>query len=127
MINVLLINSSHAGYFEHLQPAGPEEDRSSHDLWYLHPLDTTALLAWRSGAVVDGDCGPWLTFLLDGPGCAALVFYSFLFMRWSLAITPANYPLLVCHASNEVVQLVQLGRWANAYTHLHCPRVSVLH
>jgi hypothetical protein len=60
--------------------------------------------------------------LLDGS--AALVFYSFLFMRWSLAITPANYPLLVCHASNEVVQLVQLGRWANAYTHPpSCPAV----
>jgi hypothetical protein len=28
---------------------------------------------------------------------------------------PANYPLLVCHASNEVIQLYQLYRVTNAY------------
>jgi hypothetical protein len=32
-------------------------------------------------------------------------------MRWSLAIYPVNYPLFVCHASNEVAQIIQLGRW----------------
>ncbi len=46
--------------------------------------------------------------------CVALAVYSLLFMRWALAVTPANYPLLVCHVSNEVVQLVQLGRYAAA-------------
>lgn len=44
----------------------------------------------------------------------ALAVYSVFFMRWALAITPANYPLLVCHVSNEVVQLAQLGRYVNA-------------
>jgi hypothetical protein len=35
-------------------------------------------------------------------------------MRWALAVTPANYPLLICHVSNEIVQVIQLGRWATA-------------
>jgi len=45
---------------------------------------------------------------------AALAVYSLLFARWSLAVSPANYPLLLCHISNEVIQLVQLGRYASA-------------
>lgn len=42
---------------------------------------------------------------------AALCVYSLFFMRWALAITPANYPLLFCHFCNEVAQLSQLARW----------------
>lgn len=45
---------------------------------------------------------------------SSLCIYSLLFARWALAITPANYPLLICHLSNEAVQLIQLGRWTNA-------------
>lgn len=41
-----------------------------------------------------------------------LCLYSMLFMRWSVAIVPANYPLFLCHATNSTVQAVTLGRWA---------------
>jgi hypothetical protein len=37
--------------------------------------------------------------------------YSLLFMRFAWEISPRNYILLACHASNEVVQLNQLRRW----------------
>ena len=46
--------------------------------------------------------------------CSALAVYSVLFMRWALAVTPANYPLFMCHVANEAVQLAQLGRYLNA-------------
>ncbi len=39
--------------------------------------------------------------------------YSALFMRFAWMIQPRNYILLACHASNEVVQLNQLRRWAS--------------
>ena len=45
---------------------------------------------------------------------SALAVYSVLFMRWALAVTPANYPLFMCHVANEAVQLAQLGRYLNA-------------
>jgi len=41
-----------------------------------------------------------------------LAFYSFAFMRWSVAIIPANYLLTACHITNASAQLIQLGRWA---------------
>lgn len=41
----------------------------------------------------------------------AMCVYSLLFMRFAWEITPRNYILLACHASNEVVQLNQLRRW----------------
>ncbi|KAG5508653.1 hypothetical protein JIQ42_08440 [Leishmania sp. Namibia] len=37
--------------------------------------------------------------------------YSMFFMRWSVSILPANYPLFACHATNSTVQAVTLGRW----------------
>ena len=51
---------------------------------------------------------------IDPVMTSSLVVYSILFMRWAIAVTPANYPLLVCHICNEIAQLAQLGRWANA-------------
>ncbi|XP_063900051.1 probable mitochondrial pyruvate carrier 1 isoform X2 [Zophobas morio] len=42
---------------------------------------------------------------------SALIVYSGLFMRWSLAISPPNYVLFACHVTNEILQVVQLGRW----------------
>ncbi|KXZ50264.1 hypothetical protein GPECTOR_17g902 [Gonium pectorale] len=39
--------------------------------------------------------------------------YSLLFMRFAWEVKPRNYLLLACHASNETVQLYQLGRWYN--------------
>jgi len=43
---------------------------------------------------------------------STLAFYSLAFMRWSIAISPPNYLLLLCHATNEAAQLTQLGRWS---------------
>lgn len=34
-------------------------------------------------------------------------------MRFAWAIQPRNYLLFACHASNEVVQLNQMRRWAS--------------
>jgi len=51
---------------------------------------------------------------IDPVMTSALAVYSVFFMRWALAVSPANYPLLLCHISNEVVQLVQLARYATA-------------
>lgn len=41
----------------------------------------------------------------------ALVIYSATFMRYSLAVTPANYLLFACHFVNEGSQLTQGYRW----------------
>ncbi|KAL4422362.1 hypothetical protein ABPG75_008559 [Micractinium tetrahymenae] len=43
----------------------------------------------------------------------AMCVYSALFMRFAWAIQPRNYLLFACHASNEVVQLNQMRRWAS--------------
>ncbi|XP_022740473.1 mitochondrial pyruvate carrier 1-like isoform X2 [Durio zibethinus] len=40
--------------------------------------------------------------------------YSALFMRFAWMVQPRNLHLLVCHASNETVQLYQLSRWIKA-------------
>jgi Mitochondrial pyruvate carriers len=37
--------------------------------------------------------------------------YSLLFMRFAYMIQPRNYLLMVCHISNEAVQLNQMRRW----------------
>jgi hypothetical protein len=41
----------------------------------------------------------------------ALVVYSATFMRYSLAVTPKNYLLFLCHFVNEGAQLTQGYRW----------------
>ena len=51
---------------------------------------------------------------IDPKSTLTLALYSLFFCRWSLAITPANYPLLLCHIFNESVQIAQLVRWYNA-------------
>jgi len=48
---------------------------------------------------------------IDPKLTTVLCIYSVLFMRWSLAIEPPNFPLLVMHITNEVAQLTQLGRY----------------
>lgn len=37
--------------------------------------------------------------------------YSLFFMRFAYMIQPRNYLLMVCHISNEAVQLNQMRRW----------------
>lgn len=41
---------------------------------------------------------------------AVLIAYSGLFLRWSVAIKPANYPLFLCHTANIVAQSTQFYR-----------------
>ena len=43
----------------------------------------------------------------------ALVIYSATFMRYSLAVTPKNYLLFLCHFVNEASQLTQGYRYMN--------------
>ncbi|KAJ4301030.1 hypothetical protein N0V90_003120 [Kalmusia sp. IMI 367209] len=51
--------------------------------------------------------------IISGPMTAALSMYSGTFMRYSLAVTPANYLLFGCHAINFTSQLVQGYRYVN--------------
>ena len=44
---------------------------------------------------------------------AALVVYSAVFMRYSLAVTPQNYLLFGCHVVNEIAQIGQGARFIN--------------
>ena len=41
----------------------------------------------------------------------ALCIYSMLFMRFAWRVQPRNMLLFACHFSNEVCQLIQLGRF----------------
>jgi hypothetical protein len=41
----------------------------------------------------------------------ALCIYSATFMRYSMAVSPANYLLFACHFVNEGAQLTQGYRW----------------
>ena len=41
-----------------------------------------------------------------------LLVYSSIFLRWSIAISPANWPLFACHVTNALTQAVTLGKWA---------------
>lgn len=52
---------------------------------------------------------------------AALTVYSAVFMRYALAVTPANYLLFGCHFVNEAAQLTQGYRYINwwQYVSLH--------
>lgn len=50
---------------------------------------------------------------ISGPMTAALVVYSAVFMKYSVAVTPKNYLLFGCHAINEVAQLGQAVRFIN--------------
>lgn len=45
----------------------------------------------------------------------ALTLYSGTFMRYALAVSPANYLLFGCHAINFSSQLVQGYRYLNYY------------
>ncbi|PVI02615.1 UPF0041 domain protein [Periconia macrospinosa] len=49
--------------------------------------------------------------IISGPMTGALSVYSAVFMRYSLAVTPANYLLFGCHAINCTSQIVQGYRY----------------
>ncbi|KAH4167416.1 pyruvate carrier [Parastagonospora nodorum] len=50
---------------------------------------------------------------ISGRMTGALTLYSGTFMRYALAVTPANYLLFGCHAINFSSQLVQGYRYLN--------------
>ncbi|KAM0434634.1 hypothetical protein ACHAPT_003733 [Fusarium lateritium] len=51
--------------------------------------------------------------LISGQMTGALIIYAGTFMRYSLAVTPANYLLFACHFVNAGAQLTQGYRWLN--------------
>ncbi|TAQ88388.1 hypothetical protein B7494_g3257 [Chlorociboria aeruginascens] len=59
-------------------------------------------------AVMDTQKSPEL---ISGSMTGALTIYSATFMRYSLAISPKNYLLFLCHFVNEGSQLTQGYRW----------------
>ncbi|XP_058956561.1 mitochondrial pyruvate carrier 1 [Pocillopora verrucosa] len=48
---------------------------------------------------------------ISGKMTTALCIYSMLFMRFAWKVHPRNMLLFACHFSNEVCQLIQLGRF----------------
>ncbi|KAF8399908.1 hypothetical protein HHK36_015778 [Tetracentron sinense] len=66
---------------------------------------------WLQQGLVDTQKPPEM---ISSNMTAAMCVYSGLFMRFAWMVQPRNYLLLVCHASNETVQLYQLSRWAKA-------------
>lgn len=55
-------------------------------------------------------------YSISGQMTGALVIYSATFMRYSLAVSPANYLLFGCHFINEAAQLTQGYRYLK-YNH----------
>lgn len=53
---------------------------------------------------------------IDPVMSSVLCTYSLLFVRWSVAISPANYPLFLCHATNSTVQAATTLRWVYGKT-----------
>ncbi|EFW99904.1 upf0041 domain containing protein [Grosmannia clavigera kw1407] len=51
--------------------------------------------------------------LISGKMTFALVIYSATFMRYAMAVQPANYLLFACHFVNEGAQLTQFYRYLN--------------
>lgn len=60
---------------------------------------------------------------ISGPMTSALIIYSLVFMKYSVAVTPKNYLLFGCHAINEVAQLGQAARFIN-YNYFSSPKES---
>ena len=44
---------------------------------------------------------------------AALWTYSIFFTRWAIAISPPNWPLMLCHVTNQAAQSGTLVRYAH--------------
>lgn len=56
-------------------------------------------------------------FSISGKMTTALVVYSAVFMRYSMAVTPKNYLLFGCHFVNECAQLAQGYRYINYWNY----------
>jgi len=55
--------------------------------------------------------------IISGKMTTALVVYSAVFMRYSMAVTPKNYLLFGCHFVNECAQLAQGYRYLNYWNY----------
>ncbi|KAH0606945.1 uncharacterized protein H6S33_002933 [Morchella sextelata] len=55
--------------------------------------------------------------VISGKMTAALLVYSAVFMRYSMAVTPKNYLLFGCHFVNEAAQLAQSYRYINYWNY----------
>ncbi|KAI9036964.1 pyruvate transporter MPC1 [Aspergillus affinis] len=51
--------------------------------------------------------------IISGQMTGALIIYAGTFMRYALAVTPANYLLFACHTTNLGAQLTQGYRYMN--------------
>ena len=57
---------------------------------------------------------------------SALIIYSAIFMRYSVAVSPKNYLLFGCHFVNECAQLTQGYRFLHYWKYvLHVPTTAV--
>ncbi|RPA93885.1 UPF0041-domain-containing protein [Choiromyces venosus 120613-1] len=55
--------------------------------------------------------------IISGKMTTALVVYSAVFMRYSMAVTPKNYLLFGCHFVNECAQLAQGYRYIHYWNY----------
>ncbi|KAK2360045.1 mitochondrial pyruvate carrier [Trifolium repens] len=51
---------------------------------------------------------------ISGNMTTVMCLYSGIFMRFAWVVKPRNIHLMVCHMTNETVQLYQLSRWIRA-------------
>ncbi|KAL0632279.1 hypothetical protein Q9L58_008842 [Maublancomyces gigas] len=54
---------------------------------------------------------------ISGKMTTALLVYSAVFMRYSMAVTPKNYLLFGCHFVNEIAQIAQSYRYINYWNY----------
>ena len=51
---------------------------------------------------------------INAPMTCVLTLYSAVFFRWAIAISPPNYPLMLCHVANSSAQLATLAKYTIA-------------
>jgi len=107
--NQLVINRNKLGQQKRFigEDTGPKEGKRAQ---YAATLGNIAALAnWGIpiAAIVSLNRDPERINL---PMTTVLALYSMLFMRWSVAVYPRNYPLFTCHTVNSVAQSVQVCR-----------------
>ncbi|GAB7359395.1 hypothetical protein MBLNU230_g6044t2 [Neophaeotheca triangularis] len=79
-------------------------------LFSTHFLGPASNFGIPIAAVMDTQKDP---DIVSGPMTAALLGYSSVFMRYSMAVTPKNYLLFGCHIVNFTAQMTQGYRYVN--------------
>jgi hypothetical protein len=110
---------------ERRKTAGPLADNSLTDFWgpvsnFGIPIAAIADMSKDPEMCVSFNTPlpslPTLTYgSISGRMTGALTLYSGTFMRYALAVSPANYLLFGCHAINFSSQLVQGYRYINYF------------